>query len=79
MPFNTVLFKETLAAKILNIILHPRVVACVTQLGKVVYRNDAKPANIDESLDFGFAERVLKIAITMGGAEAVGIVSVKEA
>lgn len=78
MPFDTVLFEETLAAKILNIILHPRVVSCVTQLGKVVYRNDAELADLDEGLHFRFSERVLATAITMGSAEAVGIVSVKE-
>ncbi len=78
MPFDAVLFEEALAAKILNIILHPRAVACVTQLGEVVYRNDAELADLDEGLHFRFTERVLAIAITVGGAEAVGIVSVKE-
>src|SRR5579859_6920078 len=78
LPFDTVLFEETMAAKILNIILHPRVVACETQLGEVVYGNDAELADLDEGLHLRFTERVLKIAIMVGGAEAVGIFSLKE-
>ena len=74
-PFDAALLEETLAAKILKIILHPRVVASVMQLGKVVYRNDTKLADLDEGLNFRFTERVLAIAMVVGGAEAVRIVS----
>ena len=76
MPFDTVLFNEALAAKILNIILHPRAVTCVTKLGEVVYRNDAELADLDEGLDFRFTERVLAVAIAITAPETVRIVSV---
>jgi len=73
-PFDTVLFEETLAAKILEIILHARAVTAVAQSGEVVHWNDTKCADFDESLNFGLAERVLVVAVAVGGAKTVGVV-----
>jgi len=67
MPFDAALLDKSLAAKIVNVALHPRTVSSITQPREVVRRNDAKLAQADERSDFRLAERIFTISLAING------------
>src|SRR5713226_3423232 len=71
MPLDAPLFDESLAAKILDVVLHPRAVTLITQPCEVIDWNDAKLAYLAECLDFGLPQGIFAVADTIDCSPAV--------
>jgi len=52
MPLDAPLFDESLAAKILDVVVYPRAVTLITQPCEVIGWDDSKLTYLDEGFDF---------------------------
>src|SRR5713226_9610549 len=71
MPFDAPLLDESLAAKILDVAFHPRVVTVISEPSQIVCGDNSELSDIGERLDFRFPQGIRAVADTIDCSPAV--------